>query len=87
MGYCSRVDSNNFLYKVEISWLFKDVSQQAEERLHSSERRLRMHVEQTQMAVIETDNAAIITAWNPAATLIFGYQADEAIGKNAVDLR
>ena len=69
-----------------ISWLFKDVSQQAEERLHSSERRLRMHVEQTQMAVIETDNAAVITAWNPAATLIFGYQADEAIGKNAVDL-
>jgi len=69
-----------------ISWIFKDVSQRAEERLHSSERRLRMHVEQTQMAVIETDNAAIITAWNPAATLIFGYQAHEAIGKNVVKL-
>lgn len=69
-----------------ISWLFEDIRELAENRLRSSERRLRMHVEQTQLAVIETNNQSQITAWNPAAELIFGYKSQEAIGKNIVDL-
>lgn len=69
-----------------ISWLFEDIREIAENRLRSSERRLRMHVEQTQLAVIETNNQSLITAWNPAAELIFGYRSAEAIGKNIVDL-
>ncbi|MFN8496029.1 MAG: response regulator [Caldilineaceae bacterium] len=69
-----------------ISWLFEDIREIAENRLRSSERRLRMHVEQTQLAVIETNNQSCITAWNPAAELIFGYRSEEAIGRNIVDL-
>jgi len=69
-----------------LSWLFEDIRAVGEEQLRSSERRLRTHVEQTQLAVIETNNRSVITAWNPAAELIFGYRADEALGKNIVDL-
>ncbi|MCX6045671.1 MAG: response regulator [Chloroflexi bacterium] len=69
-----------------LSWVFENVRELTEARLRSSERQLRMHVEQTQLAVIETNNHTAITAWNPAAELIFGYSAAEAIGKNIVDL-
>ncbi len=69
-----------------LGWLFENIRELAEARLQSSERQLRMHVEQTQLAVIETNNNNQITAWNPAAELIFGYRAEEVIGKNLVDL-
>jgi len=33
-------------------------------------------------AVIATDRAGIVTFWNPGATRIFGFTADEAIGQS-----
>jgi PAS domain S-box-containing protein len=37
-------------------------------------------------AVISTDVDFNIRSWNPAAELIFGWKADEAIGKSAIEL-
>jgi diguanylate cyclase (GGDEF)-like protein/PAS domain S-box-containing protein len=43
--------------------------------------KLRMHIERTPLGVIEWDHKQRITAWNPAAEAIFGFAADETIGK------
>lgn len=55
----------------------------AEEALRASERRFAQHVRQTPLAVIEWDTEFRVTAWNPAAERIFGYKAEEVIGRNA----
>lgn len=55
----------------------------AEQALRRSEGRFALHVRQTPLAVIEWDTEFRVTAWNPAAERIFGYTAEEVIGKNA----
>ena len=55
----------------------------AEEALRKSERRFALHVRQTPLAVIEWDPEFRVTAWNPAAERIFGYAADEMLGRHA----
>ncbi len=40
-----------------------------------------LHINQTPLAVIEWNKQLEVTAWNPAAEKIFGYPADEAMGK------
>ncbi|HET6265596.1 MAG TPA: EAL domain-containing protein [Usitatibacter sp.] len=44
--------------------------------------KLRMHFERTPLAVIEWDRRQRITAWNPAAEVIFGFPAYDAMGKS-----
>jgi diguanylate cyclase (GGDEF)-like protein/PAS domain S-box-containing protein len=48
--------------------------------------KLRMHVERTPLAVIEWDREHRVTAWNPAAEAIFGFDEDHAIGRLATEL-
>jgi two-component system cell cycle sensor histidine kinase/response regulator CckA len=55
----------------------------AEEEIHKSEQRLRIHVEHTPLAVIEWDLQFRVTAWNAAAERIFGYSREEAMGQHA----
>jgi diguanylate cyclase (GGDEF)-like protein/PAS domain S-box-containing protein len=43
--------------------------------------RLRLHFERTPLAVIEWDHQQRITAWNPAAEAIFGFNQAETKGK------
>jgi diguanylate cyclase (GGDEF)-like protein/PAS domain S-box-containing protein len=43
--------------------------------------RLRLHFERTPLAVIEWDHQQLITAWNPAAEAIFGFNQGEAVGQ------
>ncbi|QJR15986.1 putative bifunctional diguanylate cyclase/phosphodiesterase [Usitatibacter palustris] len=45
--------------------------------------KLRMHFERTPLGVIEWDRAFKVTAWNPAAEAIFGYQSADALGRSA----
>ncbi len=59
----------------------------AERALRESENRVALHVEHTPLAVIEWDvKSFVLTAWNPAAERIFGYRADEVVGKKTTDL-
>jgi PAS domain S-box-containing protein len=62
-----------------------DISErkQAEEALRDANQKLRLHFEQTPMAVIEWDLDFRVTQWNPAARTIFGYSREEALGQHA----
>lgn len=64
--------------------LQKNVSQrlEAEDRLSQSEERLRTVVEASTDAIIAIDHRGEITIFNPAAQQMFGYKAEEIIGKS-----
>jgi PAS domain S-box-containing protein len=61
--------------------LFHDVSELQEQR-----RYLQAIVQLSPTAIVVTDHEARVTSWNPAAERLFGYTADEAIGRNLDDL-
>jgi len=54
----------------------------AEQAAQQSAQRLRLHVEQTPLAVIEWDTGFHVLQWNPGAEKTFGYSAAEAIGRH-----
>ena len=56
---------------------------QSDEALRMASQKLKLHFEQTPMAVIEWDLEFRVTQWNPAAQTIFGYSREEAIGRHA----
>ena len=64
-----------------VAWLFEMTQRFAEQRLYTSEQKLRLHVEQTPLAVITCSQEGLVTEWNPAAERMFGYSRQEAIGK------
>ncbi|MGL4610418.1 MAG: PAS domain S-box protein [Trueperaceae bacterium] len=60
---------------------------QTQKALQESRQRVAMHVENTPLAVLEWRSSdGIITAWNPAAERLFGYSADEMVGKRRADV-
>ncbi len=59
----------------------------AEQALADSEERLRLHAENSPLAVIEWDANFVVTRWAGAAEEMFGYSAADAIGKPIMDLR
>lgn len=56
---------------------------QAEKALREANQKMRLHFEQTPMAVIEWDLKFCVTRWNPAAEAIFGFSSAEAMGRHA----
>jgi two-component system cell cycle sensor histidine kinase/response regulator CckA len=54
----------------------------AEEEIRQSQQKLRMHIENTPLAVVEWDVNFRVAAWNHAAERIFGYSRQEAIGQH-----
>ena len=54
--------------------------------LQESESRLSRHIENTPLGCISWDRNFICTEWNKSAENIFGYRADEAIGRHASEL-
>ncbi|MCB8994316.1 MAG: PAS domain S-box protein [Bacteroidales bacterium] len=54
----------------------------AEESLREANQKIKLHFEQTPMAVIEWNPDFCVSLWNPAAQNIFGYSKEEAIGKH-----
>ncbi|MFN7021870.1 MAG: PAS domain S-box protein [Phycisphaerales bacterium] len=65
--------------------LIQDITsaKRAEEALRDNQRRLALLVNQSPFAVIVWNTRFEITQWNPAAERIFGYSADEAVGRHA----
>ena len=59
---------------------------EAELRCKESEGRLALHVEQTPLAYLEWDESLRILRWNAAAEQLFGYSAEEALGRSFEEL-
>ncbi len=64
--------------------IIRDVSEQArtEEELRTSEARMRAILETAHDAIIMADSTGVVRTWNAAATAIFGYTADETVGRS-----
>lgn len=62
--------------------LGNEAIKQAEAQLHGSEETYRAISSAAQDAIILLDNAGCIVLWNKAASRIFGYTAEEALGQN-----
>ena len=54
-----------------------------QEEVRQSQDKLRMHIENTPLAVIEWDLQFRVVSWNASAERIFGYTREEAIGQHA----
>lgn len=59
---------------------------EAEDALLRFQQRLTLHFEQTPLGVIEWNPAGQITAWNPAAVRIFGWDHSEVLGRTGLSL-
>lgn len=69
----TRLDAENRLMNSQVS-------------LQESESRLSRHIENTPLGCISWDREFVCTEWNISAENIFGYRADEAIGRHASEL-
>jgi PAS domain S-box-containing protein len=67
--------------------LQREVSERANAESIAKEqsRRLEWYIEQTPLAIIETDLQYRVVAWNPAAESMFGYKHAEMIGKDVME--
>jgi PAS domain S-box-containing protein len=55
--------------------------------LLESEQRLRLHVENSPLAVVEWDAGAIVTRWAGAAERLFGWSEGEVLGRSITELQ
>ncbi len=58
-----------------------------EEALRESEERLRFHAENSPLAIIEWDSDFVVTRWAGEAEKIFGWSAEETVGKPIMGLK
>jgi PAS domain S-box-containing protein len=65
-----------------VAWLFEFAHRTAEQRLFASEQKLRLHIQQTPLAVITTSLDGVVLEWNPGAERMFGYPREEALNKS-----
>nr|WP_245404948.1 PAS domain S-box protein [Leptolyngbya sp. Cla-17] len=78
--------SNHLIYDFrEYIVILRDITErkQAEIQIRESQQKLMLLVQQSPVGVIERNLTFEVTAWNPAATKIFGYKAEEVIGHSA----
>ncbi len=58
----------------------------SEEALRKSEQKLKYHIENSPLAIIEWDKDYFVTQWSEAAEIIFGWKKEETIGKRIDNL-
>jgi len=85
-----QIESRNIVYKGEKIRVasFKNISEQKmyEEEIVKYQQKLALHIEQTPFGVIDWNLDFTVDSWNKGAENIFGYTADEAIGKHGTEL-
>lgn len=64
-----------------------DITSQKESirQIHLANERIRMHIENSPLAVIEWDNQHRVKFWSSQAQQLFGWTQDEVKGKNPID--
>jgi len=64
--------------------IIRDITERkrAEELANEAHRRLSLHIENTPLAVIEWDKDFRVSRWLPSAERLFGWNADEVLGKS-----
>ena len=69
--------------------VIKDISlrKQAEEKVHVAYQQLAFHVESSPLAVVEWDSDFRVARWSQSAERLFGWKADEVIGKHVNEWR
>jgi len=60
---------------------------QAEEATHAAYKQLAFHVESSPLAVVEWDSDFRVSRWSASAERLFGWKADEVIGKHVNEWR
>jgi PAS domain S-box-containing protein len=60
---------------------------QAEEATHAAYKRLAFHVESSPLAVVEWDSDFRVSRWSESAERLFGWKADDVIGKHVNEWR
>ena len=65
--------------------IIRDVTERKIAEASDEHRRLAFHVENTPLAVIEWDHEFRVLRWSPAAQKLFGWTADEVLGKRLSD--
>jgi PAS domain S-box-containing protein len=60
---------------------------QAEEATHAAYRQLAFHVESSPLAVVEWDSDFRVSRWSESAERLFGWKAEEVIGKHVNEWR
>jgi PAS domain S-box-containing protein len=58
---------------------------QAEETLRRNDERTRLIIDMAMDAVVGMDSSGHISSWNPQAEIIFGWTAEEALGRDIAD--
>ncbi len=84
-GYIMRDDKGEVIRMIGSMMDITD-RKKSEEARHRSEQKLKLHFEQTPLAVIEWDLGFHALDWNPGAEKTFGYTAQEALGRHASEL-
>ncbi|HEU0253920.1 MAG TPA: PAS domain S-box protein, partial [Pyrinomonadaceae bacterium] len=81
-----RDDNNNVVGGIAV---ISDITarKQAEEAAHAAYHQLAFHVESSPLAVVEWDSDFRVSRWSASAERLFGWKADDVIGKHVNEWR
>jgi len=84
--YTLRDDENKIIGGIAV---ITDITarKQAEEAAHTAYRQLAFHVESSPLAVVEWDSDFRVSRWSVSAERLFGWKAEEVIGKHVNEWR